>query len=357
MSKRTFAALLYFMLANSVMSITHAAEASQKQLDDNTEKNKQPDKSKESALKACLLNGISSAKSNEKIEDLKKRCLKANDAELLPVRFLKEKATEENRFVITPHRTNYFLPLAFNHSPNQDPYISQNAFPGLDKPVDEAEVKMQISLKVPLTSQQIFDENDGVYFGFTIKSFWQMYNAPASSPFRETNYRPEVFYQTAVPEKSLSGSWYYRLGIEHESNGRTQFLSRSWNRVYLGFGFVQDDWAVYFQPWYRIKEDPKEVIPGESIPAAGGDDNPDIHRYMGYFELAGIYKTENWQFTTMFRRNFNTGFGAIELTASFPFSGRLRAFGQYFYGYGESMIDYNALSHRIGIGLILTELL
>lgn len=313
--------------------------------------------SPDSVLETCLLNAIATAKEDENVASLKQKCLTKEGEDLLPKRFLKEKATEENRFVITPHRTNYFLPVAFNNNPNQTPYISQNAFPGLDKPIDETEVKMQISLKVPLTSSYVFDENDGIYFGFTLKSFWQMYNTPASSPFRETNYRPEIFYQTAIPEATLDGSWYYRFGVEHESNGRTQLLSRSWNRIYLGLGFAQTNWAIYFQPWYRIKEDPKEVIPGENLPAAGGDDNPDIHRYMGYFELSGIYKTDDWQFTSMMRRNFNTGFGAIELTASFPFSGRLRAYGQYFYGYGESMIDYDALSHRIGIGLILTELL
>lgn len=310
-----------------------------------------------SALRSCLLNAIATAKDDESVAKLKKKCLGKEKAELLPKRLLKEKATESNRFVITPHLPNYILPMAFNLKPNQSPYLNQNAYPGLDNPVDKAEVKMQISLKIPLTKEKLFFDNDSVYFGFTFKSFWQMYNTPASSPFRETNYRPEVFYQTAIPQETLKGSWYYRLGIEHESNGRTQLLSRSWNRLFVGVGFVKDNWALYLQPWYRIKESPKELIPGETTPAAKGDDNPDIYRYMGYFELSGIYKTEQWQFTSMMRKNFNTGYGALEVTVSHPFSGRIKAYGQYFYGYGESLIDYDALSHRISFGFIITEIL
>ena len=80
---------------------------------------------------------------------------------------------------------------------------------------------------------------DVLFFGFTLQSYWQMYNSDISSPFRETNYQPEIFYGFINDLKV--GEWTNRvniIGIEHQSNGRTQPLSRSWNQnlcqFYLG---------------------------------------------------------------------------------------------------------------------------
>jgi phospholipase A1 len=36
-------------------------------------------------------------------------------------------------------------------------------------------------------------------------------------------------------------------------------------------------------------------------------------------------------------------------------SRRVKWFLQYFNGYGESLIDYNAYTHRFGIGIALTD--
>jgi phospholipase A1 len=41
----------------------------------------------------------------------------------------------------------------------------------------------------------------------------------------------------------------------HQSNGRSQVLSRSWNRVYAQFGFDSDNWLLLVRPWARLSEE------------------------------------------------------------------------------------------------------
>lgn len=271
----------------------------------------------------------------------------------LPERLVQSRTTESNPYVITPLRQNYILPYTYNRYPNQ------TDLPGAENvELDKEEAKLQISLMVPVTYTDLFTANDGIYFGFTLKSFWQVYNEDISAPFRETNYRPEFFYQAPLPISSTRGVWMGRVGFEHESNGRSQYLSRSWNRAYVALAYVRPEWALAIQPWYRFPEnDKKDDGDPDTPPPASGDDNPDILDYMGHFEMTGVYKWQKLEFSGMFRRNFDEGHGAFEVGVSFPLWGRLRGYAQYFDGYGESLIDYDHKNQRIGVGVLLTDLL
>ena len=304
--------------------------------------------------KACLAKQVKNAADTALAGDLVEACQSdAKQQNMFLERIAAERATENNPFVLTPHRLNYILPYSYNNNPNQQAYSAG----GESAPIDNAEAKLQISVKVPLNYGDLFTTSDGIYFGFTLKSFWQVYNHEISAPFRETNYRPEVFYQAPLPFKSGNGMWLGRVGLEHESNGRTQLLSRSWNRAYVAVGYAADNWLLSIQPWYRFPEDAKpETQPGQP-PASKGDDNPDIQDYMGHFEMNGAYKYKKVEFTGMFRRNFSTSKGAHEIGMTFPLWGRLKGYAQYFDGYGESLIDYNNKNQRLGIGFLLTDAL
>ncbi len=305
----------------------------------------------------CFLNLAASASPETTVAQINEQCSKEHGG-LTPTRILKEKISEQNNFVITPHHQNYILPFTHNDSPNQQPLEQQGTYSGINSPLQHKEAKLQISFKVPLNEKDIFFPHDGVYMGFTIKSFWQVYNKKLSAPFRETNYRPEIFYQAPIPSQALGGSWIGRVGFEHESNGRSQLLSRSWNRLFLGVGFLKDRWALYLQPWYRLPEDAKEDDGDPNTPISPkGDDNPDIEDFMGHYEFLGVYNADSYELTNLIRHNFSTGKGSIEMGVSFPFMGRLRGFVQYYNGYGESLIDYNHRVQRIGLGLLLTDLL
>ena len=79
---------------------------------------------------------------------------------------------------------------------------------------------------------------------------------------------------------------------------------------------------------------------------------------MGYFELMGTWEQNDYEFSLMLRNNLNSpNYGAVRFDASFPLWGRVRGLVQYFNGYGESLIDYNHRNERIGIGILLTDML
>jgi phospholipase A1 len=201
-----------------------------------------------------------------------------------------------------------------------------------------------------LLKNNLFSRYDQLFFGMTIQSWWQIYASGISKPFRETNYQPEIAYLAPTTWHPFSGNVGVGVGIEHQSNGRSQGLSRSWNRVYGLFIYERGNFVALLRPWYRIPENAK---PHPDSPS--GDDNPDIIDYMGNFELSLGYKWDELELTTMTRHNFATNKGAIEIGFSFPLYGRILGYMQYFNGYGESLIDYNHKQQRFGLGLALTN--
>ncbi len=306
----------------------------------------------------CVLNSVATSADGTTVAEIREQCRSLQGGSKVPSRIIKEKITEDSAFVITPHRQNYLLPFTHNKYPNQAPWLDQSVFPEVDDPIQHSEAKLQISLKVPLSYQDLLVENDGVYFGFTMKSFWQVFNGKVSKPFRETNYRPEVFYQAPLPFAAWDGAFFTRVGFEHESNGRSQLLSRSWNRLFVGLGFLRERWALYLQPWYRIPEDEKEDDGDpDTPPKPDGDDNPDIDEFLGHSEFVAVYNDEQFEYSSVIRYSMETGKGGIELGVSFPLWGRMKGFVQFYEGYGESLIDYDSKTQRIGLGFLLTDLL
>lgn len=307
-------------------------------------------------IKQCVLNALITSDDNTKVADIKEKCekLKKNGHfSALDQRVARERVTQKNRNVLTPHHRNYILPVSYMSSPNNRPFDTINAAEE-GEPLDNFEVKYQLSLKVPIYTG-FSDPDQAIYTAFTLQSFWQFYNKDISSPFRETNYEPEVFWINFLDDENVlwGDEMAVVVGLSHQSNGRSQPNSRSWNRLYANFIWENRGFVFSFKPWYRLPEDEKP-----NPLAADGDDNPDIHKYMGYFEFSGVYRHGEHEFSFMTRNNLNSdNRGALQLDWSFPMWGRLRGYAQYFNGYGESMIDYNADIQRFGIGILLTDIL
>ena len=251
------------------------------------------------------------------------------------------KEVPRGKYSFMPHRSNYILPFAYNDSPNKEPI--QEVSPDMD--VQKNEVKFQISLKIKLW-QDILGKDMDLWFGYTQKSFWQLYNFDASAPFRETNYEPELLlnFRTNYKFLGLKGR-IINVGFNHQSNGRSEPLSRSWNRIVGNMGFERGDFTLLLKAWYRIPESSED------------DDNPDITDYMGPGEIWGYYLVKKHRFGVMLRNNFQTdkNRGALQLEWSIPLSEKISGYIQYFTGYGESMLDYDHDVNRISIGLILAD--
>lgn len=237
------------------------------------------------------------------------------------------------------HRSTYILPAAYNSRPNKEPI--QNASPGKD--VKNMEFKFQFSMKVKVW-QDIFDKDMDLWFAYTQKSFWQLYNFEDSSPFRETNYEPEMLLNFRLNIDRLGLKWRtFTLGFNHQSNGRSEPLSRSWNRVVGNFGFERGNFTLLLNTWYRLPENDAD------------DDNPEIEDYMGYGEIWGYYIWNEHRFGVMLRNNLQNhdNRGAVQLEWCIPFFDKGSWYIQYYNGYGESLLDYDHNVNRISAGVIL----
>ncbi len=307
-----------------------------------------------SVLDDCLLEKVKSVTKSTTVRDIYLRC--QEEAELSTVKKspISKRVTSEYKsafdpYVITPHKMNYILPISISDNINRDAYANSSDW---SQYLSDSEAKFQISLKVPLNTKKLLTKYDGLFFGFTLESWWQVYSSGISKPFRESNYQPEIFYIAPLSWHPIGGNTGFMVGFEHQSNGRSQVLSRSWNRAYVNFLFEKDNFAFSFKPWWRLPEKEKKTPD-----ASEGDDNPDIDKYMGHFEVAMVYEWDDYELSFKGRENFKEHHGSIELGLTFPLWGKLRGFLQYSNGYGESLIDYDHSQQRIGIGIALTDVL
>ena len=167
-----------------------------------------------------------------------------------------------------------------------------------------------------------------------------------SSPFRNTDYEPELFLTQPVKADLPGGGGLRMLGIgaAHQSNGQSDPLSRSWNRIYVMAGMEWGKLTVVPRLWWRIPE------------KSSDDDNSDINRYMGYGDLHLYYRFNDRQsLGALARYNPASGKGGLQLNYTFPIAGRLKGYVQAFHGYGESLLDYNHKHNSIGLGVLLND--
>ena len=219
----------------------------------------------------------------------------------------------------------------------------------------EDNARLQLSFKYRLFDERgalarILPGIGSIYFGFTQTSLWDI--GGHSSPFRDTSYRPSLFYYD--PQLVASGGGRFLMGletgVEHESNGRDGDRSRSINIAY-----VRPSWRWFIDDEHYFSIAPKIYAYLEK------KDNPDIDRYRGHVDLNLRYgKRDGWLFATTLRKGRGR-FDSVQLDASYPIrqpffanAGGYLHF-QYFNGYGETLLDYNVRHRpqfRIGFSIV-----
>ncbi|MEE4135556.1 MAG: phospholipase A [Desulforhopalus sp.] len=299
----------------------------------------------------CLGAKVLTSDENMTVADLKKQCAQELESATVDTSeaLVRGRIKQDGKNVLSPftlmaHRPNYILVGVYNYQ-GYDATVHNQVFKD-DIEYKNYESQFQLSIKFPLLVN-LFDSKADIYAAYTNRSFWQVYHED-SSPFRETNHEPEAWIQFH-PNWEILGftNVWNSIGINHQSNGQRDELSRSWNRVFGWFTFERENLAFSIKPWFRISEDSAE------------DDNPDITDYMGHFELLASYKYQDHVFSFMTRNNLESGFerGAIQLSWSFPLGSYdfLRGYLQWFNGYGESLVSYDQKVNTLGVGLILVD--
>jgi len=270
----------------------------------------------------------------------------AGKGSLLDSRWELAKDSKLGVFQMRAYKPVYLLPAFWTSNRNETPQ-SANPRNTITTPMDlsSVEAKLQLSFKTKF-AENLFGDNGDLWGAYTQSSHWQVYNSGMSRPFRETNYEPEVML---VFRNNYSlGGWKGRmtaLSLNHQSNGQSDPLSRSWNRVILNIGLDRENWAVVLRPWWRV-------------PDGNDDDNPDIEDYMGRGDAMLVYSRNGHEFALLARHTLRGGAqsrGALQLDWGFPIHRSFRGHIQAFHGYGESLIDYNHKASYLGLGISLLE--
>jgi len=186
-----------------------------------------------------------------------------------------------------------------------------------------------------------------IYFTYTQTTVWDL--GGDSSPFRDTSYKPGVYYRWLGDGTNLWPEEYH-VGLEHESNGQGGDESRS-----INIGYLRPIWHWDLQNGKRLTFFPKIYGYFEK------EDNDDIQEYRGYADWQMRYGREDGLIVNALYRQGTGGYATGQLDFSYPLSERIfartGAFAhlQIFSGYGETLVDYNRehdTQIRLGISLV-----
>lgn len=263
-----------------------------------------------------------------------------------------ERADKRGTFNFLTYRPNFLLPVHYTSRINRHPTSPTPGREGSLPDYKRIEAKLQLSLRTKVVQSLLLPDAD-LWFGYTQQSLWQVWNKQDSAPFRSTDYEPELIYVLPVPRSAgqLPGGWRLSMlqaAVAHQSNGQTEPLSRSWNRVYVAAGLERGEISVLARLLRRLPEDRED------------DDNPDLTSFRGRGDVAVTWTPGRATASLLYRttlRQFRRG--ALQFDWTYPVDADkpdgLRWYAQVFTGYGETLLDYNFRQTSVGLGLTLFE--
>ncbi len=304
-----------------------------------------------SSMQDCMIASLETADDSVTVGALRSQCESqlASDSSVdsLLFEYIRSDRDIENRnYLVSVHKQNYILPFTTNSDFNREPW-ERVTTPENAAAFKDEEAIFQVSAKMPL-KRNLFSRNMDLYFAYTQKSWWQIYTdeAELSAPFRETNYEPEFFarYYGGPKIGRLGRISVMDFGYVHQSNGRADIsdgaLNRSWDRLMARAVLDWGNLAVVLRGWWAFEE---------------SDDNPNLYQYLGYADVRGVWAPNRNTFGLMLRPG--TKKVGVEASWSFPVTDVLRVYAQYYNGYGESLLDYNVKTNRIGIGIMTSDII
>lgn len=203
-----------------------------------------------------------------------------------------------------------------------------------------SDAKFQVSIRQRLTNS-VLPFKTHIFLTYTQKAFWDIYRE--SFPFRDLNFNPTIgIGRPLVHNNRLLG--LIDMQFEHESNGKDQDASRSWNKVSFNAILIfRDRWIFQSKMW---------------IPIVDGNENRDIVSYAGYGLFALTYSSlkKKYNVSCVLTKR-SAGFFNANITMNFSvrlFNNEdIYLFAEYYDGYGESMLDYKEYRRRIRGGISL----
>lgn len=251
---------------------------------------------------------------------------------------------------LEPYRKNYAL-IRYTSNINASPTSpSPNHSVTTPYPYMKVETKFQFSAKSEIGNYRNLEflgfRNFRLWGAFTQQAFWQAFNVGNSSPFRDSNYEPELIGTFGTG--NAEGWKLLNLGFSHQSNGRKEPDSRSWNRLYLQGGWEWNEVYVLGRGWWRLPE------------KASKDDNPDLTRYLGRAEMIVHWLPDrDDEIILLLRSNLNAhghkGFVQLDWASPFKVGRSSQLNFQLTSGYGDSLIDYNHYQTTFAIGIVFKE--
>ena len=213
------------------------------------------------------------------------------------------------------------------------------------------QAKFQLSFKYRIVGDREGDSDhtkNSMQFGYSQRSLWDI--RATSSPFFDTSYMPEFFYEYLTPDSPGEPSHFTFLGFQtgyaHESNGRDGLSSRSLNTLFfrpaVAFGRL-DGWRVIVAP--RIFSYVFDL-----------DDNPEMKKFRGFGELrVMVGKNEGLELALTGRTGSGWEHSTYQADLTIPLRAKTSNFAsyfllQYFDGYGESLITYRSKSSVLRAG-------
>ena len=203
-----------------------------------------------------------------------------------------------------------------------------------------SDVKFQVSISQRLTKSTL-PFNTYLFLFYNQKVFWNVFEN--SMPVHDFNFNPGIgVSKLLIAKDRVIGK--ASLLIEHESNGRDNDNSRSWNKISLcGSIYISPQFMIHAKYW---------------IPIVDGQHNRDILRYCGIFQnglqVMSNDKKYGMAITLVKRQGWNLNFNTIvELNYRLFKKDNQYMFLQYYNGYGDNLLDYNKFHSRLRFGIVI----